>query len=288
MDLDTLRRLAREQIARLGLEAVRPALEALLVPALDLRLQAGEPGAFPVGASRMGGLPDLPAAAPWPRVRDVPLTLVAQLRLDEIRARVPEPPLPEAGWLLFFQAILAPGDDRVDDATDDELAVVLHLPPGELERAAPPEGVEVLPWCHVEFGLRLSLPAPGSSVSDRLLEDDPAREAYGALVQELEVGGDLPPPVAPASGLLARWLGAGRPAGVHQLLGFPRRVRLDPEVMAREADDTRELSLLLQLSADDEALEIAWGGDGCLLFLIPRMALRVQDLGQAFSVVSAP
>lgn len=54
-----------------------------------------------IGASRLGGMPDLPRAASWPSLGKTPLSLVAQLDLGELEPGwVPD--VPEAGRLWLF------------------------------------------------------------------------------------------------------------------------------------------------------------------------------------------
>jgi hypothetical protein len=56
-----------------------------------------------VGASRLGGSPDLPADLPWPVSDDgTPLSFIAQLDLEETAAHDAEGILPKTGLLSFF------------------------------------------------------------------------------------------------------------------------------------------------------------------------------------------
>jgi len=52
--------------------------------------------------TRMGGLPDLPDIARWPRWNGEPLAFLAQLDLAELAVLNPDSPLPKEGLLLFF------------------------------------------------------------------------------------------------------------------------------------------------------------------------------------------
>ncbi|MCC7539503.1 MAG: DUF1963 domain-containing protein [Deltaproteobacteria bacterium] len=68
------------------------------------------PGMGPIGASRLGGVPDLPSALAWPTQGDRHLTFVAQIDLG---ALTPEwvDGLPSSGWLYFFVGRDAPAWD---------------------------------------------------------------------------------------------------------------------------------------------------------------------------------
>ena len=47
---------------------------------------------IPVGATKFGGCPDLPALAEWPRVKRGPLTFLAQFDLADIRSKLKPAP----------------------------------------------------------------------------------------------------------------------------------------------------------------------------------------------------
>ncbi len=93
---------------------------------------------LPVGTSRFGGLPDLPADTAWPRTAEIPMTFVAQLRLEELAPFDADRELPTRGLLAFFVH-----DDVIDD-NDPEMYsahAVLYFPDAEnLERASLPDG----------------------------------------------------------------------------------------------------------------------------------------------------
>ena len=91
---------------------VRPALPADIgtMPAADAmriyreetaKLQARLTAGLPPGASRFGGLPDLPPDLPWPQAEGRKIQFLAQLDL----AALPQwagSPLPADGWLYLF------------------------------------------------------------------------------------------------------------------------------------------------------------------------------------------
>lgn len=53
-----------------------------------------------LGASRLGGLPDLPTGVAWPERNGSPLDFIAQIDLRDLAGLLPE--FPQSGWLLFF------------------------------------------------------------------------------------------------------------------------------------------------------------------------------------------
>lgn len=91
------------------------------------------PGMGPVGASRLGGVPDLPSTLGWPTRDDRHLTFVAQIDLG---ALTPEwvDGLPRSGWLCFFVGRDAPAWDVTHqvlyfDGPRDALSAAA-VPPG--------------------------------------------------------------------------------------------------------------------------------------------------------------
>ncbi|HVV83537.1 MAG TPA: YwqG family protein [Kofleriaceae bacterium] len=90
--------------------------------------------ALPLGASRFGGVPDLPPGVAWPERAGVPMEFIAQVRL----ADVSDPRLPAAGSLAFFYNSQWGTTDNVPD--EPCCAVVFHDGPDDaLVRATPPQ-----------------------------------------------------------------------------------------------------------------------------------------------------
>jgi len=105
-----------EAVAAAGLRDKREILRKIMLPAVGLT-EAGPAAAGKIGASRIGGGPDLPRDMAWPRdASGFYLNFLAQIDLADLPERVE--PLPEAGLLSFFT-----GADYSDWR-------VLHTPPG--------------------------------------------------------------------------------------------------------------------------------------------------------------
>lgn len=80
-------------------------LIALLRPAITLTATRTEDAQIPVGASKFGGAPDVPADFEWPLWNDNPLGFLAQINLEEVTAFDVDELLPKSGLLLFFQRV---------------------------------------------------------------------------------------------------------------------------------------------------------------------------------------
>src|SRR5438045_86417 len=73
-------------------------LAALAEPSFKITTRRVPLAELPLGVSRFGGTPDVWPGFTWPERDGRPLTFLAQLNLEEIRA----PGVPDHGWLLFF------------------------------------------------------------------------------------------------------------------------------------------------------------------------------------------
>ena len=142
-------------LAQAGLGEWSPRLAAAARHTMILEPGPFEEGAdAPVGASRLGGMPDLPADVPWPwraaipaayfkehGERSWPLSFIAQIDFAEIQAAGGLEGFPSSGRLLFFcDPVLMPEQWAVDQTC----ASVIFFP----EEMEPP-GRRDFP---VEFG----------------------------------------------------------------------------------------------------------------------------------------
>lgn len=81
-----------------GLKGIaEPVLKFRTLPPLE-----DEPA---LGASKLGGDPDLPIGIPWPTWGGRPLDFLLQLDLTEVPRNLVDDALPERGWLYFFYDI---------------------------------------------------------------------------------------------------------------------------------------------------------------------------------------
>ncbi|HRE87663.1 MAG TPA: DUF1963 domain-containing protein [Myxococcota bacterium] len=80
------RKALLQAIDALGLGAHRDTLLGLLKPAIGLQTRAVTDADLAVGATRVGGEPDLPPALAWPSGEDGPLLFVLQVSLAQVAA----------------------------------------------------------------------------------------------------------------------------------------------------------------------------------------------------------
>lgn len=217
----------------------------LVDPALYLiprRLEENGDDTTKVGATKLGGLPDLPPGTKWPEKGGVPFTFVGQLRLDEI-AKQGESRLPKTGLLSFF--VHDEGDDYLSKATvihtkDVKDLVRLELPASyQVMRKGRPAR-RVLAACEVTFFKTLTVPSASNPAVTEHLDDD-AQARYEEHVSY-------------------------EPEDDHcQLLGFRH--------WGYDAENSGDNRLLLRVTSDAQ-LDSGFGDDDPLDFYIPVKDLK--------------
>ena len=111
--------------------------DAVALARVSVRLTRGGEG-----ASRLGGVAELPPGFEWPVWKGEELALLAQISLDEL----PPSPLPAAGTLLVFYALSSrPEGLSLGDAGACRVALVPKGPSARTERAADLGELRVLP-----------------------------------------------------------------------------------------------------------------------------------------------
>jgi hypothetical protein len=191
----------RPQRARLP-----PRVAELAEPTLLLIPQHANEKQTPIGTSRMGGLPDLPADVVWPSPLGRPLTFVAQIDLAHVMGQLPDSPLPRSGMLYFFYDTEKHpwGYSPVEQ---DGLRVMYRTESkGVLRRRKAPAGLKATYGVQpLNLRSEKSYPDSFSPVVDRLQLGERESEEYQGFLEGLPQG----------------------PPG-HRLLGHPRALGDDP------------------------------------------------------------
>lgn len=251
------------------------------------------PGILPLGTSRLGGQPDLPADLPWPTWHahgkygrtarpDAKLSFLGQINLAELQAQVPTPALPAAGLLLFFyDAEDEPWGFDPDDRFGHR---VLFVPPGQaLTRHVCPDAEYSLLPASVSFARVVTLPKLDESSLDwgsmgidadavdwydleeamRVLH--PKRPHHHLLGTEAQVqSGDM----RAECQLVSHGFMAGDDEGWSKGMAVP-------EVVA--GIDNWQLLLQFDSEDTDDGLGPMWGDCGLLYFWIEKHRLAAQD-----------
>jgi uncharacterized protein YwqG len=275
------------RLVRAGLDRVADDIMRVARPCIRLDCRRVDEASLPVGASKLGGLPDLPHETDWPEWHGRPMAFIAQIRLDAIAPYDEEGALPHAGLLSFFCALddefAANGLLAADD--DPTSWKVWHFDGRDLDRltrrparASHDELSRFWP-CAMTYSIRSTLPDVESREIQSLGLSNQERNAY----IDVDGGADV--------GYL--------PVMDHHLLGYPYNldgstfvpcymaehgIAYPPFPQSRTWDWTAmqhqaEWRLLLQVYSNEEA-GMDFGGGGVLHFCIASDALRARDFSR--------
>jgi uncharacterized protein YwqG len=272
---------ARARLAAAGLAHAADRILALARPAIRLTTRAAREG-WPVGASRIGGHPDLPAGAEWPSWNGRRLSFLAQVNLEELRPYACGRSLPTEGLLQFFYD---PEQETwgFDPKDRGSWAVLFQA---SLQGLQPTLGGRRFPGCRVTMTEVTTLPPWESHDFEQLGLTKKERDAYLGVTDALE---DAHP----------------EPALQHQLLGNPAAIQGDMQLECQLVSHglycgdlsgyndprSRQLEpgasdwrLLFQLDSDDAA-DMMWGDCGRLYFWMTEAALADRRFDTAWMIL---
>ncbi|HEY8151376.1 MAG TPA: YwqG family protein [Vicinamibacteria bacterium] len=263
-------------------------LGTLPLPAVRLSSRrVAQESDIPLGASRLGGRPDLKPGFSWPSWKDRPLSFVGQVNLADVAPYPFCSRLPSSGLLSFFY-----DQDQQTWGFDpkDRGSWLVHFEPDPslLERGAPPGGA--------------SSPSafPASTLEPSEVETLPAVDSQ--LVSDL---GLRPEELDAYSQVLDQAAEQGPPGTAHQLLGHASPVQgdmqlecqlvshglycgdqtgyTDPRAQALKAG-AKNWRLLMQIDTDDDG-GMMWGDCGRLYFWMTDDALQRRAFDECWMIL---
>jgi uncharacterized protein (TIGR02996 family) len=231
-------------------------------PCLDVKTKRAKADKdIPVGVSKVGGCPDLPAGTDWPTNDDHPIAFLAQWNLAELAGSPAASPLPRSGLLSFFVDLQPYIDDEYDD---DPPGLVLYTPDtGGLTRLKMPKDLPKecrLKPCRVTFterGTVLGIDTVALKQARVMREED--QEAYAEFFSDVLEDGVVPI------------------KGPHQILGNYQPIQEDPVQFKKEKD-----WLLLSQFNRDTACGLEVGDGGAFYFFIRREHLVAARFDRVF------
>ncbi|SRR6266700_6471327 len=264
-------------------------LKQALKPAIRMESSPVSGHPLPVGASKLGGFPDLPPSLAWPTWKGVPMVFLAQIQLQEVALYDLEHRLPSHGFLFFFcqsQGLAQAPDTKVweniDSYEPDSWRVLFFAGNAtELRPTTAPAGLApeaLLPSCSLHLGTTLMLPPIGGSVMRSLHLAKEERKQYHELFTDFD----------------AMFLGtADNVYHHHWLLGYPLSSYEDSELLCqmaslqippsqwtqldegtKKAIETDALEWVHLFAMDtDEYAQVTWGEYGSLSYWIKRTDL---------------
>ena len=258
------------------------ALAAVARECIHIKLEPTAAAELALGASHMGGQPDLPPDREWPRWNGASLAFIAQFELSELARFPAAQALPRVGQLAFFYEVEQ--QTWGFDPKDRGSFRVIYLPEQRLERRSLPQDLPE----HARFtacGARLepawSLPPWGSG-------DFPPIGPYDEQVDELLDGldqflsesrsilfgypGQIQGDMQEECALVTGGIYCGDPSGYEDPRAAPLR------------EQASQWQLLLQV-ASEEAADMIWGDMGCLYYWMHQADLRRSDFDRAWMIL---
>ncbi|UVI29348.1 YwqG family protein [Paenibacillus spongiae] len=213
---------------------------------------------IPIGASKLGGRPDLPKGMPWPYL-NTPYSFIGQVNLADIE-EAERYLLPKSGMLYFF---LAAHNlfGRIGDYYNEQNARVFYVNDGiALERTDFPHDLNpnwIYRACEIKYSCEPNVPPVESSAAKSFgisLEDKYFIDKYWRFHKAF----------------VERHCNADQ--FITKLMGYPDQYQADLQYQC-DHESPLDWILLFQADSDYFKTNMMWGDYGRLYFLI-----RQQDL----------
>ena len=294
-------RAAEQAIRELEEDLPVDLLRSKLRPATRLRTRSAADADIPLGASRIGGRPDLPPSFEWPRwdgfdepdqvlsngmripmgCKPKALSFLAQVNLAE----APDATglLPEQGWLCFFYD--AEGQPWGFDPRHRGGARVAYFESerSSLIRTDAPAGAGVFAPMVTTPDVVATLPAWSYQLGVEL--EPQARIRYQELIAAHFAGNEVE----------------------HRMLGWPKQIQEDMErecelvtngihcgdgpdayesAKAKQLEpNVKDWIMLLQVETDEDGPGWMWGDTGCVYFWIRKQDLAARRFDRCWAVL---
>lgn len=263
----------RNKIQTLGLEAYQDFIIEQLKPSIRLQLQPKVASEIPIGASKMGGCPDVPPNFEWFYWQNFPLSFIAQINLADVTGLDLQNLLPKSGMLYFFYTI-----QSIGLAPNDKGGGVVYHFDGDLQtlqRIDYPKSSDEIEWFEtvaLGFETQWTMPSPYESWGNEELDKGRNEKRLEKLQTFLSHG-------KAQNRLLGHWdeiqgdLGNECEYGQ----GGVQWEQQDPEKVA-------EWRLLFQVDSNDEC-QMMWGDVGRVYFCMREKDLVAQKYDAVWTVM---
>lgn len=270
-----------------GLSRLMPDIDRLSQASIRLYTTPVDESTLPIGASKLGGVPDLPAGFSWPQWRSLPQSFLAQINLDDVRTYDIDGLLPLQGMLWFFYDAQQRtfGSDPTDRGSW-QVFFLLDKELNRLQRTPPPTQLPATSQfhaCSVSFVSEITFSQQPPLEIPNLSWTDAKQEKYEALLSTLR---------DPADRALIH----------HRLLGYPDTIQDDMRLQCQlvsqgvtEINDPRisglapgakDWQLLLQIDSDEHS-GMRWANNGMLYYWIKRADLQTLRFDQTWLVLQS-
>lgn len=238
------------------------------------------------GASKLGGVPDLPPGTAWPELKGEPQSFIAQIRLGDVRQYDSEKVLPQSGMLWFFYDAQQEtyGADPADRGgwqalfKEGDLTNLQKTPfPAKLPAASKFNACSFSFASEITFSQQPPLEIPNLDWTD---ED---QKKYESVLSSFASQADRAMPH-------------------HRMLGFPDTIQDDMRLQCQLASngvtdindpkaaalskEATDWQLLLQIDTD-EKIGMRWGDAGMLYYWIKSSDLQTQHFDASWLVLQS-
>ena len=273
-----------------GLEHIAKQIMPLAMKCIRLATIPADEGDIPIGTSKIGGLPDLPAGTKWPLWKNIPLSFLCQINLHDLHRYQCCNELPVSGWLYFFYNAEQKtwGFDPQDIGSWKVIYYNGHEK--DLTRYKPIDIQEdekeylIYEPCQVSFYEAVSMPGKNGDLIDQIIMDDEL-DSYIDFIEKLSQ--EYPYETE------------------HQLLGHSNPIqgnmRLECQLVTNGIycgdcsgyqdqrrkileSGTKDWRLLLQIDSDDNP-DMMWGDLGKLYFWIRQQDLYNNDFDKVWMIL---
>lgn len=269
-----------------GLQARIPAIDQLTRNSIRLSAMPVDEIKSGIGASKLGGHPDLPADLSWPTLKKQPQAFLAQIRLADVQAFDSEKRLPPRGMLWFFYDAT---QQTFGEQPEDRAGWTIFFtadPAPRLQRQPTPVGLpaaSLFPTCALTPNNELTLALQPELEIPNCDWSDVEQQAYENVLEILH------PPEE-------------RALPHHRLLGYPDTIQDDMREQCQlisngvtDSDDPRaekllagasDWQLLLQIDSDASA-KMRWGNNGMLYYWIRQVDLQSRRFDKSWLVLQS-
>jgi uncharacterized protein YwqG len=276
----------QDAFVKAGLSRVIKDLDLLAQPSIRLFTSPAKEGSLAKGASKLGGMPDLPPGFEWPQWKKLPQSFIAQIRLEDAQPYDVDKVLPPKGMLWFFYDAT---QETYGDDPNDKGAWLVLFKEDNLDALQPASAPATLPAksrfkpCSIRFAQEITLPQQPDLLLPNFDWTDEEQQKYEDLLSTF-------PDPADHKKLHNRMLGNSDTLqdDMHlqsQLYSNGITDMDDPRVeeLSKGANDWL---LLLQVDSDHQA-GMRWASTGMLYYWIKKEDLQAHNFGQTWLVLQS-
>ncbi|MBN8657932.1 MAG: DUF1963 domain-containing protein [Anaerolineae bacterium] len=274
----------KTKLDEIGLAHVSEKIASLAKMSIRFSTSKSTEEEIPVGASKVGGYPDLPNGHLYPTWKNEPLSFLAQINLADISEFDAASALPSSGVLSFFYSAIQEtwGFDPKDKGS---WQVYYFVNPKDLLRVETPNDLSdegLYSPCLLSFFEELTIPPWESILIEELGLNREEMDSYIILVEGITSDG---------GGL------------VNRILGYPEQIQNDMQIECQMVSNgiyygdakahthprykelmsgSTDWELLLQLDSEEDNAKMMWGDVGRVYFWIHREALEKREFGKVW------